>query len=526
MSHQGEESSFIGFTEVMVNKPQLYKASQLLDEEKNTNPSFFDDEAYQNLSSSGAPWTLSRSPLDANIDNLSLHQFTIYLIHVFREADAGWKNETGEVPVIFKRMICIFNKILDQAQRLKDGRHKIVVELYNIISLMQFIYMSFTPCDSQKHTCREEVHRFVSKLRHIDRHYERMNDRKKFTILISRRLHCFENFVLMFFKMYDVSIDADGRSVLAIRDIPNRENIVPVIYLNLLTQFEFVEHPSAICNLHVVQNTIRGNIINAQDFFTNIVTPYIGSTSRGNRMMTSNESLRKLHQLKPSNLRKERSGAVLVMSVVNFQLRIFERTNDLRSRNESFTSDEVKYIFYFAIRALHFIVTSETDIHLDTIKETVTILSTVLNQLCSAKFIGIIDFDTAYVLKLAIDDLSDKYGAEFRKIAYTSHRVLYWIPCIILMCQGGYKKYTLTNNRMLLCKISMELCDFIRSSDDIKADRNRWIETLTRFESGADFCRKYNEGECPVCILETDHFAIFGCGHGGLFPLFGRNGGQ
>ena len=377
--------------------------------------------------------------------------------------------------------------------------------------------MSFTPGDSQQHTCREEVHRFVSKLRHIERHYERMNDRKKFTILISRRVHYFENFVLMFFKIYDVSIDADGRSVLAIRDIPNRENIVPVIFLYLFTQFEFVEHPSSFCNIHFVQNIIPGNNINAKDFFTNIVRPYIGSTSRGNRMMTSNESMRKLHQLKSSNLRKERPGAVLVMSVVNFQLRIFERTNDLRSRNESFTSDEVKYIFYFVIRALHFIVTSETDIRLDTIKETVTILSTVLNQFRLAKFIGIIDFDTAYVLKLAIDDLTEKFGTEFQNISYTSHKKMYWIPFIILMCQEGCKKFTLTNNRILLCKISMELCDFIRSSDDIKADHNRWIEKLTRFKSGADFNNKYNESECPVCILETDHFAIFGCGHGVCF---------
>ena len=87
---------------------------------------------------------------------------------------------------------------------------------------------------------------------------------------------------------------------------------------------------------------------------------------------------------------------------------------------------------------------------------------------------------------------------------------------IIILSRGEYKKHVKKGEFEM--KISMDRYNFIKSPDDIQTERDRWIATLTRFKSGADFSRKFNEGECPVCIVKTDSFAIFGCGHGVCFP--------
>ena len=220
MSNPGEDHNHTRFAEVMVMRPQLYNASQLLEEEKNTNPSFFDEGAYPNPCSTEVPWILSRSPLDANIDNLSLHELTLYLIHVFREADSGWKNETGEVPEIFRRTISTFEKILPEGAPVLNSRYKTVVDLYNILSLMQFIYMSFTPFDTQQHSCYRKLTRFAKRIHNISLYYLPLFKNKKFTELIIRRSIVLQDIVSFFTRIFSTITDTVDRLETAFWNLP------------------------------------------------------------------------------------------------------------------------------------------------------------------------------------------------------------------------------------------------------------------------------------------------------------------
>ena len=519
MGHQGEEhnSTFIGFAEVMVNRPQLYNASRLLEEEKNTNPSFFDEGAYPNPSSTGAPWILSRSLLDANIDNLSLHQLIIYLIHVFREADSGWKNETAEVPQIFSRLIGTFNKIMNKVYALKNDRYKTVVKLYNIFSLMYFIYLSFIPCDTQPHSCHTEVHSFIVNLFYFavycKNKYE-MNDDG--FLLIDRRVSDIILSVTSFNTVFRTSDDAVGGSEMSIKDLPDGAFIVPFVFQSIFSVFEFVEESSELCN-YLVEYEIPGMNIktSSENFFADIIEPYIESTTQQTGTMTSEESMRKLLELKPSSSGTKYDQQVILIAIMSdLQQRFHARSNELRSRNELFNSDEVKYVFYMVISGLHFITNNE-NIEFASVIETVLILSKVLDNLHLAEIIPVINADTAVVLQHEMEELTKKFAIENN--SYLKFTGLYWIPRMIFVSRGGYKRCTYTGKGKLIEKYYMKFHYFIKSVDDIKGNRDAWIATLTRFKSGADFSSQFNEGECPVCIEKTDNFAIFACGHGVCF---------
>ena len=517
MSNPGEEynSTLLGFAEVMVNRPQLYNASQLLEEEKNTNPSFFDEEAYLNPSSSGALWILSKSPLDATIDNLSLHQFTLYLIHVFREADSGWKNETGEVPEIFRRTIGTFDKILEKVHPVMNDRYKTVVELYNIVSLMQYIYMSFIPYDSQQHSCCSDVNRFAEKLLNIFDYYKPMIINKKFTELIHRRLIFFLNFIHCLSVLFRTSDDTNGRAEVTVGDFVKEVAIVTKCPLEFFSSFEFAVEPSEFCKVQLINCKKSVMIKSVKVFFTNILEPYIESKTHKKGTMTFGDCMQRIFQL--NKLRSTINEEAFFKQIVNdLQQRFLERFNELRSRNESFTSDEIEHIIYIVISALIFMNKKDTAIDFMTVKEVLTIISFILNKLHQGEIIPVIDADTSDFLKKELDHLTFNFEKELKGIYYI-YADLCWIYFIIFLSRGKYKKCTLTKFRKVLFKLSMDRFNFIKSPDDIQADRDKWIATLTRFESGEDFSRKFNEGECPVCILKTDNFAIFGCGHGVCF---------
>ena len=233
--------------------------------------------------------------------------------------------------------------------------------------------------------------------------------------------------------------------------------------------------------------------------------------------MTSSENMNNLF---PCLICSHQSAAMLMQVplsklVRDFERRFLKRLSKLRSKNELFTSNEVKYIFFFAIRTLILINNCFTQLEAATIDNIFTILSEILNNLLSfGEIIPVIDINIAGLLATTINELKWKINEKTGDNVSSQYIDLSSIPTLICTILGGYKscEYSSEAHR---CE-ALGRYDTAKYTDDFQSQR-KWLSTLTRIKSGAEFSRQFNEGECPVCFDKTDNFAISACGHGVCF---------